>query len=112
MPNRTVPFARARSTDAGPLSESLVRIWNHTMRKQNSIVALAFLLGLIVSSSAAQRSIECHWEGVMVREGAELPVSFDLVSAAAGLTASFNSPTQRAMGIPLRKVSYTAPKVH
>ena len=48
----------------------------------------------------------------MIREGAELPVSFDFTSEAAGLTASFNSPTQRAMGIPLRNVSYTAPKVH
>jgi len=82
------------------------------MRKQNSILALALLLGLVGSSSAAQKSIEGHWEGVMVREGAELPVSFDFTSAAAGLIASFNSPTQRAMGIPLRKVTYTAPKVH
>src|SRR6184192_644607 len=112
MPNRTVPFARARSTDAGPLSESLLRIWNQTMRKQNSIVALALLLGLIVLSSAAQRSIEGHWEGVMVREGAELPVSFDFTNEAGRLAASFNSPKQRAMGIPLRNVTYTAPKVH
>ena len=82
------------------------------MRRQNSILVLVFLLGLVVSSSAAQRSIEGHWEGVMVREGAELPVSFDFTSGAKGLTASFNSPTQKAMGIPLRNVSYTAPKVH
>jgi uncharacterized protein len=90
----------------------LLKLWNQTMRKLNSILALALLLGLVGASSAAQRSIEGHWEGAMVREGAELPVSFDFTSAAAGLTASFNSPTQRAMGIPLRKVSYTAPKVH
>lgn len=82
------------------------------MRKQNSILALALLLGLVISASAAQKSIEGHWEGVMVREGAELPVSFDFTNEAAGLTASFNSPTQRAMGIPLRNVSYTVPKVH
>ncbi len=82
------------------------------MRKQNSILALALLLGLIVLSSAAQRSIEGHWEGVMVREGAELPVSFDFTNEAGRLAASFNSPNQRAMGIPLRNVTYTAPKVH
>ena len=82
------------------------------MRRRNSILMLALLLGLVVSSSAAQRSIEGRWEGVMVREGAELPVSFDFTREAAGLTASFNSPTQRAMGIPLRNVSYTVPKVH
>ena len=82
------------------------------MRRQNSILALAFLVGLVVPSSAAQRSIGGHWEGVMVREGAELPVSFDFTNGATGLTASFNSPTQKAMGIPLRNVSYTTPKVH
>src|SRR5437867_1466510 len=82
------------------------------MRKHNSILALAFLLGLVVSTSATQKSIEGHWEGVMVREGAELPVSFDFTNEATGLTARFNSPTQRAMGIPLRNVSYTTPKVH
>jgi uncharacterized protein len=81
------------------------------MRKVNLILAFAWL-GLIVTSSAAQKSIEGHWEGVMVREGAELTVNFDFANEATGLTARFNSPTQRAMGIPLRNVSYTAPKVH
>jgi alpha-beta hydrolase superfamily lysophospholipase len=82
------------------------------MRKGDFILALAFLLGLTGSSFAAQKSIEGHWEGVMVREGAELPISFDFVNEAAGLKASFNSPTQHAIGIPLQNVSYTAPKVH
>ena len=82
------------------------------MRKQNSILALALLLNLVGSSPAAQNSIEGHWEGVMVREGAELPVSFDFMSEGVEFTASFNSPTQRATGIPLRKVSYSAPRLH
>lgn len=82
------------------------------MRKQNSILVLALLLVFVGSIRAAQQSIEAHWEGVMVREGAELPVSFDFKNEAAGLTASFNSPTWRVKGIPLRKVSYTTPKVH
>jgi pimeloyl-ACP methyl ester carboxylesterase len=34
------------------------------------------------------------------------------MNEAAGLKASFNSPTQRAIGIPLQKVSYSAPKIH
>src|SRR5258708_24595284 len=82
------------------------------MRKQNSVLALAFLLGLVGSSAAAQRSMEGTWEGVMIGEGAELPVRFDFTNGAIGLTASFNSPTQKAMGIPLRNVSFTTPKVH
>src|SRR3989441_11506471 len=82
------------------------------MGKLNSILALTLLLSLVGSSYAAQRSIEGHWEGMMVREGAELPVSFDFTNGATGLTASFNSPTQKAIGIPLRNVSYNTPKVH
>ena len=79
---------------------------------QNSILVFALLLGLVGTNSAAQKSIDGHWEGVMVREGAELPVSFDFKNEAAGLTAGFNSPTWRVKGIPLSKVSYTTPKVH
>lgn len=82
------------------------------MRKLNSILAFALLLTLFASSSMAQKSIEGHWEGTMIREGAALAVSFDFTNEAIGLKASFNSPTQRAMGIPLRNVSYAAPKVH
>ncbi len=82
------------------------------MRKSNPILALAFLLGLFVLGSAAQKSIEGHWEGSMIREGAALAVSFDFIGEAGKLKAMFNSPTQRAMGIPLRNVSYNAPKIH
>jgi uncharacterized protein len=88
------------------------RIGNQTMRKSNAIEALILLLCLTATSFAAQKSIEGHWEGSMIREGAELVVSFDFVSEASGLKASFNSPTQRALGIPLRNVSYTTPKLH
>jgi hypothetical protein len=82
------------------------------MKRHNSFLAFGLFLGLVASSSAAQKSIEGHWEGVMVREGAQLPVSFDFTHEAPALRAHFNSPTQRAMGIPLSKVRFTAPKVH
>lgn len=48
----------------------------------------------------------------MIREGAELPVSFDFLKEASGIKATFNSRTQRAMGIPLSKFSFTAGRVH
>ncbi|CAN5542092.1 alpha/beta fold hydrolase [soil metagenome] len=76
-----------------------------------SLVAL-FVSIIVIPSYAAQKQIQGHWEGVMIREGAQLTVSFDFANEADGLKASFNSPTQRALGIPLRNVSYTAPKVH
>ena len=83
------------------------------MRRWKLACEIAFLVCFFVlPSCAAQELIGGHWEGVMTREGAELPVSFDFISAASELKASFNSPTQRAMGIPLRNVSYSAPKVH
>ncbi len=62
--------------------------------------------------AGATPSVEGHWEGLMVREGAELPVSFDFVRDAAGLIGTFNSPTQRAIGLPLQNVGSSAPKVH
>ncbi|MDQ2974603.1 MAG: lysophospholipase [Acidobacteriota bacterium] len=80
--------------------------------KKNLFAALMLLLCCCVPMYAAQKSIEGHWEGVMVREGAELPVSFDFTSDAKGLKASFDSRTWRVLGIPLRNVSYTAAKAH
>ena len=82
------------------------------MRKVDFILALTLLSVLAFSGFAAQKPIEGYWEGVMIREGAELPVSFEFTSEAAGVKARFNSPTQRALGIPLRNFSYAAPKVH
>jgi hypothetical protein len=48
----------------------------------------------------------------MVRGGAELRVSFDFANESTGVKAIFNSPTQRALGIPLRNVIHTAPNLH
>ena len=85
-----------------------------TMKKSLTRSAFTLFFCLLVSSfsHAAQKSIEGHWEGTMTREGATLAVSFDFTSEAAEIKASFNSPTQRAMGIPLRNVGFAAPKIH
>lgn len=53
-----------------------------------------------------------HWQGVMVREGASLPVSFDVERSGAALAVRFNSPTQRALGIPIRVVRVEGGQVH
>ena len=79
------------------------------MRKLNMLVAFASVLTFVSSSTAAQSSIDGHWEGVMVRQGSELIVSFDFSDGAAGI---FNSPTLKALGIPLLSVTYSAPNVH
>jgi hypothetical protein len=84
-------------------------------RRENRVTsgaAFVVLLCLLVSASAQTRDVEGHWKGAMIRDGAELNVSFDFIREANALRASFNSPSQRAIGIPLEKVAYGAPKVH
>lgn len=81
------------------------------MRKVSLAAAFAVLLSFVASSSAAQNSIGGHWEGVMVRESAELAVSFDFTNGSTGVNARFNSPAQRAIGIPLQNFRYAAPNV-
>ena len=80
------------------------------MRKLNLTTALLF--SLAASKLLAQSPLDGHWEGEMVRDGAELTVSFDFANEATAPKATFDSPTLRAVGIPLRKVVYTAPNVH
>jgi pimeloyl-ACP methyl ester carboxylesterase len=75
-----------------------------------ALVSLVFLV-LCIPTATAQNSIEGHWEGVMARDGANLPVSFDFIKQGGTIKASFNSPTQRALGIPLQKFAYADSKV-
>src|SRR5213592_1044252 len=82
------------------------------MRKLNMLVAFASVLTFVSSSTAAQSSIDGHWEGVMVRQGSELIVSFDFSDEAAGIRGSFNSLTLHALRIPLRNVTHNAPNGH
>ena len=82
------------------------------MRKSIQFVIVALALGVLSSRVAAQKPVEGHWEGSLIREGAALPVSFDFTSDEGKLKAFFNSPTQRGLGIPLRNVTYDPPKVH
>ena len=78
----------------------------------SGFLALFGALMLIVAPQARAQTVEGHWEGAMVREGASLPVSFDFARSGAELSARFNSPTQRALGIPLRDVRAESGTVH
>ena len=62
--------------------------------------------------TAAQQPVDGHWEGTMIREGAKLPVSFDFIKGETGSKVSFNSPTQRAIGIPVANVRFSSTKIH
>src|SRR5262245_13610883 len=82
-----------------------------SLRKLTIIGAFALPFFLFIPCLAQPPSFAGHWEGAMVREGAELKVSFDFATGADGLKGSFNSPSQRAIGIPLQRVTYLAPKI-
>src|SRR5207247_10196387 len=64
------------------------------------------------STTAAQRVIDGHSEGVLVRGGSELTVSFDFSAEASGIRGSFNSPALHALRIPWSNGVYNATNVH
>jgi pimeloyl-ACP methyl ester carboxylesterase len=80
--------------------------------KHLSLRRAVSLLIVFSSNLAAQSSLLGHWEGTLTREGTDLAVSFDFANGSTALKASFDSPAQRALGIPLRNVTYGAPVVH
>src|SRR4029453_987559 len=82
-----------------------------SMIRRGFSVLLFTLIATSFSLAEAQESVDGFWEGTMVREGAALLVSFD-IKEDSPIHASFNSPTQRAMGIPLQKVRFAFHKLH
>ncbi len=70
------------------------------------------LLTQSASSSIPKMSIEGRWQGVMVRAGAELKVTFNFLRGAKGLEGNFSSTTQAALEYPLDAVRYTHPNIH
>jgi hypothetical protein len=65
-------------------------------------LALALLWMSIAGAQSA--SIEGHWEGEAVREGARLSVSFDFRSDDSGTSGTFTASSQRVMDYSLDSV--------
>ena len=83
------------------------------MKKRVSLVTLVVLVILTaLDCAAAQPSIIGRWEGTMTRDGAQLPVGFDFREEGSKLNGTFDSPTQRAIGIPLNDVTFANSKIH
>jgi len=70
------------------------------------------LLTQSASSSITKMSIEGHWEGVMVRAGAMVKVTFNFQRKAKGLEGNFSSASQGVLEYPLNIVRYEHPNVH
>ena len=81
----------------------------HLKRRGLSLLFIIFATSSNLAS--AQKSVDGFWEGTMIREGSVLNVSLNIQTDPA-LHASFNSPTQRAIGIPLQKVKFAFPTLH
>lgn len=78
-----------------------------------SLAALLVLLIIgIAQETQAQDSFAGYWEGVMVREGSELVVSFEFARNADTFKGTFSAPSLRALGIPLSNVRQTTQKSH
>jgi uncharacterized protein len=85
---------------------------NSKRRTPPAVLGPLILVCAFASSASARETLTGHWEGSLVREGAELMVSFDFTQGQNGLEGTFSAATQRALGIPLDTVSAAGARVH
>ena len=76
------------------------------------VVVLAAAMGLAPPVFGFQAGLIGHWDGTMIREGAELEVSFDFTASGTQLKGTFTSLTQQAMDYPLASVTADSEMVH
>lgn len=71
-------------------------------------LVLALLTLAIEPTNAQSPSIEGHWEGEAIREGARLPITIDFFPGDSGVRGTFTSPSQRVMDYPLDSVTVSS----
>lgn len=72
---------------------------------------LSFLL-LIFSCSANAQNIGGDWQGTLEVAGTELPLVFHIKGSGDSLSATMDSPSQNALGIPVSAITFDNPKLH
>ena len=72
----------------------------------------ALAIALISTHRLCAQSIAPHWEGVMLQQGAPLPISLDFTGSDTALTATWSAPSMRALRIPLQRARVTGARVH
>jgi alpha-beta hydrolase superfamily lysophospholipase len=77
------------------------------MWRFSSHLAVALLTFIVIPAAAATAPVGT-WKGAMVRSGVPLPVSVVFTDTGA----TFSSPRQRALDIPLRNVRFDDSSVH
>ncbi len=68
-------------------------------------IAAAAVACLGASTRSQSETLPGHWDGTLLREGAQLAVSFDFFTGAKGIEGTFSAASQRALGIPLDTVT-------
>ncbi len=69
-----------------------------------TLLTLPIFLFFGLSASLAQPAFEGSWEGVLNIQGMQLPLVVHLNNAKTGYVGKFDSPKQKAYGIPLSSV--------
>ncbi len=82
------------------------------MISRSAISIAVFLIMCIAQEAKAQDSFEGHWEGMMVREGSELFVTFEFARSGETFKGTFSAPGMRALGVPFSKIKQTGQKAH
>jgi pimeloyl-ACP methyl ester carboxylesterase len=77
------------------------------------VAALLVLVALApVASSARQPSFVGRWEGTIFINTQSVAIVVAITDSTEGLTGTIDIPLQKAKGLPLLNVRYTASKVH
>jgi hypothetical protein len=80
---------------------------NEVTTNRIRIIILIILFFSLITCAYSQSKIAGYWKGTMMRDGSSMDVSFDFKMQNNSLLGFFNSPSQKASGIPLNNLQNT-----
>lgn len=80
------------------------RIFSRQLSFMKTLFTLSISLFVCLATTLAQPAFEGSWEGVLKIQGMELPLVVHLNNNKTGYVGKFDSPKQKAFGIPLSTV--------
>ena len=85
------------------------------MKKTASILPFVLVMFHCCAAATCAQTpsvLEGRWEGVMVREGAELPVILEFTQSGGSMQGFWSAPAMRVAGVPLTNIRVDLPRVH
>lgn len=73
--------------------------------KKNSLIGMIVLFASFAISNMQAQEFAGSWKGVLNVQGTELPLTFHIEAKDGELTATMDSPSQNATGIPMDKAT-------